>query len=296
MHTFVAAVLLALGSAQAATLAKFGETSDLAAANTSSQPTYFNGTCTSENLRVRKEWRNMSQSEKSAYLEAEKCLFALPAQTTLDGVTSRWSDSQSLHRALQNVTLDSVYVGDVIHNVVCIFDIGSTLCCPLLGTYSEAHAYLSTRLPQGQFLPWHRYYMHMHETVLRTECNYTGPMSWWDEEADANAGDLFRSNMWASDAFGGNSSADGCLEDGAFANTTMHIGPGLTNTDYCLYRGWTSDYIDYMVTENIETCTQHNDYYYFFNCMVEFTTSPHVAGHNTSGGIVSAHYEHKYFL
>lgn len=27
---------------------------------------------------------------------------------------------------------------------------------------------------QGQFLPWHRYYMYLHEYLLRTECNYTG--------------------------------------------------------------------------------------------------------------------------
>lgn len=74
----------------------------------------------------------MAAKEKSAYLAAEKCLMSLPAQTTLDGVTSRWSDLQSLHRDLQNSTIAGVYVADIIHNV-------------------------------GQFLPWHRLYVHTHE-------------------------------------------------------------------------------------------------------------------------------------
>ncbi|KAF7935120.1 uncharacterized protein EAE98_003165 [Botrytis deweyae] len=42
---------------------------------------FYNGTCTAETIRVRKEWRNMSRSEKSAYLQAEQCLFNLPAAT-----------------------------------------------------------------------------------------------------------------------------------------------------------------------------------------------------------------------
>ncbi|KAF3767350.1 hypothetical protein M406DRAFT_61271 [Cryphonectria parasitica EP155] len=245
MHSLITNLLLAAGSVQAVST------------NSTETTFYFNGTCTADNIRVRKEWRNLTPSEKEAYLTAEKCLFNLPANTTLDGVTSRWSDLQAVHRTLQNMTSYGVYVADIVHNV-------------------------------GQFLPWHRYYMHTHETLLRTECNYTGPMSWWNEEADANAGDLFRSEMWSAESFGGNGTGpDACLVDGAFANTTMHIGPGLTNTEYCLDRAWTSDYIEYMGTEKLDTCRIHNDYFSFFNCMVDFNTSPHVAGHNSSGGIMS---------
>ncbi|CAN8100041.1 unnamed protein product [Discula destructiva] len=256
MHKFIPGLLLAVGSAQAASVPKAQGVSPAHKTN-ASQPTFFEGTCNANTLQVRKEWRNMSTAEKKAYLEAELCLFALPAQTTLSGVSSRFSDMQAVHRTLQNVTMDDQFVGDVIHNV-------------------------------GQFLPWHRYYMATHETLLRTECGYTGPMSWWDEEADANSGDVFRSEMWSSESFGGNGTgADNCLMDGAFANITMHIGPGLENTDYCLDRVQTSDYVEWMVTENIETCSVHNDYFNYFNCMVEFTTGPHVAGHNSSGGIMA---------
>ena len=89
--------------------------------------------CTSP--RVRKEWSNLSKSQQTAYLDAEICLFDLPAQTTLRNVTSRYSDLIALH---QNLT-------DYVH-----FD--------------------------GVFLPWHRYFLHAHETLLRNECNYTGPI------------------------------------------------------------------------------------------------------------------------
>lgn len=130
--------------------------------------------------------------------------------------------------------------------------------------------------------------MHTHETLLREECNYTGPMSWWDEEADANSGDLFRSEMWSAESFGGNGTAsDLCLVEGPFANTTMHIGPGLEDSTYCLYRDNTDDYIQYMTSEKVNECKSYNEYFGFFNCMVDFNNGPHVAGHNSSGGIVS---------
>lgn len=28
----------------------------------------------------------------------------------------------------------------------------------------------------GQFLPWHRYFVHVHEEILKSQCNYDGPI------------------------------------------------------------------------------------------------------------------------
>ena len=36
----------------------------------------------------------------------------------------------------------------------------------------------------GHFLPWHRYYVAIFEFLLRDECGYRGPMTWWDETRD----------------------------------------------------------------------------------------------------------------
>jgi hypothetical protein len=35
------------------------------------------------------------------------------------------------------------------------------------------------------FLPWHRYYIAIFESLIRDECGYRGPMTWWDETLDA---------------------------------------------------------------------------------------------------------------
>ena len=86
-------------------------------------------------VEVRKEWRNLTSAEQTAYLEAEICLMKLPAQTGLAAVTSRYSDLTSLH---QNLTL-------IIHEV-------------------------------GQFLPWHRYFVHVHQEILSSQCGYAGPI------------------------------------------------------------------------------------------------------------------------
>jgi hypothetical protein len=32
---------------------------------------FFNGTCTADNVIVRKEWRNLSDAEKRAFIDAE---------------------------------------------------------------------------------------------------------------------------------------------------------------------------------------------------------------------------------
>ena len=124
MKAITLAFLLAIGAAQAASVPNVRALSTPAqlaqkAAKTT-QATFYNGTCTENNVRTRKEWRNMSKAEKSAYLEAEKCLYSLPAQTDINGVDSRFSDLQGLHRSLTNVTMEGVFVGDIIHNVVSI--------------------------------------------------------------------------------------------------------------------------------------------------------------------------------
>ncbi|KAF7893779.1 hypothetical protein EAF00_007293 [Botryotinia globosa] len=209
---------------------------------------FYNGTCTGENIRVRQVWRNMTPSEKSAYLKAEGCLLNLPAATTLSGVTSRFSDLQSLHRDKTKLLTGSM------------FKISSTTS----------------------------YYMHAHETLLRTECGYTGPMIWWDEAKDADAGDSFQSDMWTAEYFGStNLDENACVIDGAFANTTEHIGSLLENTDYCFFRAFDLTQVQYCTSEKVAECTQYNDYYSFFNCMVIYPTSPHVARHAVVGGMMA---------
>jgi hypothetical protein len=69
------------------------------------------------------------------------------------------------------------------------------------------------------FLPWHRYFLHMHETLLRTECSYKGPMPWWDETLDH--GKFEQSGLFTKDYFGttkvlGPDSTPECVTDGVW--------------------------------------------------------------------------------
>ncbi|PYH90323.1 tyrosinase [Aspergillus ellipticus CBS 707.79] len=241
------AVTLALGSTTyAASIPKSAR-----AAETSSTFDYYNGTCTSEKVRIRKEWRDLTGSEQKAYLAAENCLISLPAKSGLAATTNRFSDLQALHRGMTNTA-----VGDIIHDV-------------------------------GQFLPWHRYYMHVHETLLRQECNYTGPLTYWDERLDADTGDMFTSPMWNSTGFGGNGiGSDGCVVDGAFANYTEHIGPENEDTEYCLNRAWDNSWAVEMANSTViyDICGGYNTYSPWWYCIAELA---HKGVHTAVGGVMA---------
>jgi tyrosinase len=106
MHFTSAAATLLLGASCAV------------AAPCSKARTFYNGTCTAETVTIRKEWRNLAESEQASYLEAVNCLMELPANTSLSGVTNRFSDLQATHRDKTNATVNGVFVGDIIHSVV----------------------------------------------------------------------------------------------------------------------------------------------------------------------------------
>jgi hypothetical protein len=75
--------------------------------------TFFNGSCTAETVSVRKEWRSLTDVEKSAFVDAELCLMALPNKTSLPGATTRFDDFQAAHQQGTNTTY-----GDIIHYTV----------------------------------------------------------------------------------------------------------------------------------------------------------------------------------
>lgn len=79
------------------------------AENITSQ-TFFNGTCTADNVVVRKEWRSLTDVEKQAFIDAESCMISLPNKTSLPGSTTRFDDFQAAHQQGTNTTY-----GDIIH-------------------------------------------------------------------------------------------------------------------------------------------------------------------------------------
>lgn len=92
--------------------------------------------------------------------------------------------------------------------------------------------------------------------------------------------------MWDAESFGGNGTGSGnCVEDGRFANYTLHIGPGDEDTDYCLRRAWNNE--EAIANANstvLEMCNAYNTYAPWWNCI---SNIPHKGVHTYIGGVVS---------
>ncbi|KAJ3124239.1 hypothetical protein HK098_001301 [Nowakowskiella sp. JEL0407] len=108
----------------------------------------------------------------------------------------------------------------------------------------------------GHFLPWHRMYVAMFEEYLAAECGYTDGLPYWDWSLDSDPNTFAQSPIFASDAFGGNGpkltgnpssvggldipnhTGGGCVQDGAFKDMVVSLGPGasLTANPRCLSR------------------------------------------------------------
>lgn len=155
------------------------------------------GACT--NPAIRKEWRELTNAEKTEYVRAAVCLRGLPKAkyADIDAVTTRMDDLVYSHFALNSK----------IHFV-------------------------------ANFLPWHRWYVHLHEDLLRTECGFTGTQPYWDWSIDADAKDMPNSPVFDPvTGFGGDGKRTGsyepgfqrCVVDGPFANTNLTLAMGWPN-------------------------------------------------------------------
>ncbi|KAK3316750.1 hypothetical protein B0H66DRAFT_304946 [Apodospora peruviana] len=98
--------------------------------------------CTERTLIRRKEWSRLSKSEKLAYVAATKCLAAKPNQL-----------SRALVPGVRNRYDDFT----AVH----------------LANTPYVHF-------NGNFLAFHRHYVHLYEQALRNECGYKGTQPYWD--------------------------------------------------------------------------------------------------------------------
>lgn len=172
----------------------------------------------------RKEWRQLTNREKSAYIQAVKCLQQKPTiygvGTAIPGAVSRFDDFHGVHIS-QTMSIHFV----------------------------------------GHFLPWHRYFVATYEKALREECHYTGAQPYWDWSIDADKGTDYNDSpiFDATTGFGGDGSyvdapgffvvpghtGGGCVMNGPFVNMQVHVGPlgSLTRNDRCLTRDFAAEII-----------------------------------------------------
>jgi tyrosinase len=115
-----------------------------------------------------------------------------------------------------------------------------------------------------KFLVWHRYYLWTFEQVLRAECGYNRAFPWWDETLDA--GKFAQSDMFTNTNYFGHlppPDANGngyCIQSGAFAGLTCHIGPGQSNTPHCLSRAVDESLTAQCNTGFVNTCNSRSSY------------------------------------
>ncbi|KAM7183235.1 putative tyrosinase [Rhypophila sp. PSN 637] len=115
---------------------------DVASKETEMRKRGVEPTCTVSKLKFRREYGDLTRAQRLAYVNAVKCLMALPPRTPADvapGATSRFDDFIVVH--IQR-TMDVHFTGN--------------------------------------FQPWHRWYLHQYEKALREECGYTGVSPYWD--------------------------------------------------------------------------------------------------------------------
>ncbi|KAK9773957.1 putative Tyrosinase copper-binding domain-containing protein [Seiridium cardinale] len=193
----------------------------------------------------RKAWHTLTDLEKADYLKAEKCLLAAPAKGgVVDGAVTRWDELHWVHITQSNV----------IHSV-------------------------------GDFLPWHRLYVTLHERLLQDECNYTGAQPYWDEQRDADASIYVAdASVWGADDLSFGTTQDGCVVDGAFANTTLRLNQELgvkNTTEYCLSRSYDDSYWAWANSTYSDTCFAKANYSDAWPC---WSKSPHSSAHLAVGG------------
>jgi tyrosinase len=137
----------------------------------------------------------------------------------------------------------------------------------------------------GHFLPWHRYFVALHGNILRDECDYTGPLPYWDETADSSLSKMEDASVFQEDAFGGGGSgSNSYISNGPFANTTLRVQrPNQTPTTYRISRRLNSFFLSGASLSSLNTCFQMTTYTAVWECL---GGSPHSAGHGAAGGLM----------
>ncbi|TDZ15806.1 N-acetyl-6-hydroxytryptophan oxidase ivoB [Colletotrichum orbiculare MAFF 240422] len=200
------------------------------------------------NPSVRKDWTALTDAEKAAYIESTLCLMD-PAQAPSK---TNYAGSKSRWDELQVAHIAQV---QFIHGV-------------------------------GAFLPWHRWFMSVHESLLRQDCGYTGPMPYWNEQVDQAAGPLTAASIWGSDpttSFGtGATDANGCVADGPFSNLTYNVNIQLERgEDQCLAYGLNQAQFNQVAQTVVDACNSLETYDDFNTCL---GGTPHTSGHYAIGG------------
>ncbi|KAF8470981.1 Di-copper centre-containing protein [Russula ochroleuca] len=221
---------------------------------------------------IRREWRAFTTEEKAEWIRAINCLSQKPHDPAL---TPSVDPSVSL---IPPVNTSSSYFDDIVY----------------------LHMDLNTRIHwTGQFLPWHRWYVHIFEESLKNKCGYTGVSPYWNWTIDAP--DFYGSSFWKdSDPMSGlggwgDPNADYTVPDGGFHKLLLsYPSPHTVRRNFSLfpYNGPFPLFTDPQETGNstilgsvVEAVldTSAGDFK-GFQVALELPEGPHTAPHAMVGG------------
>ncbi|KAI2469107.1 Di-copper centre-containing protein [Annulohypoxylon bovei var. microspora] len=152
----------------------------------------------------------------------------------------------------------------------------------------SVHQQLTPNIHQrAVFLPWHRYYVSVFESLMREECGFNRAFPWWDETLDA--GKFAQSDLFTDAYFGPlpAKTSDGqgtCIQSGTFGGLTLHIGPGSGFTDHCLARAVDESLTGTVSAQFVQDCNSRTSYDDMRGCQ---ELGPHAYGHNGVGAVMA---------
>ncbi|KAK4173962.1 putative tyrosinase [Triangularia setosa] len=201
----------------------------------------FSAKCT--NHRIRKAWHTLSDSEKTAYLDAELCLMNHPATLGLRGAKTKFDELTSVH----------IFESEIAHFV------GAFL--PFHRLYIHAHDVTLRQLCNytGPHPYWDETY----------------------DSASFTASSLFSPTLPSFGGNGVGSSQ--CIDSGPFANYRSVLGPGFRyspNNPKCITRNINNFTASGASPEVVNGCLGQKDWLSFWACA---EGRPHGAGHGGVG-------------
>ncbi|KAG6864542.1 hypothetical protein C0991_008857, partial [Blastosporella zonata] len=208
----------------------------------------------------RREWRSMGPPARSDYLKAIQCLQRLASTAA------------------------------AIPGARTRFD-----------DFQAYHISVTTKVHEvGQFLPWHRWFLHTYEVALRKECKYGGPIPYWDWTKDAfpDNPEVFQSSPIFSGkgGFGELPLVPRPLTTGPFTKYHLQFGTGPppNKTAHLIERGFDITMLPRLTEAAVEATLSRKTFETF---RIELEGRPvtlepkvHDSGHRVVGGDMSDTY------
>ncbi|KAL2211787.1 Di-copper centre-containing protein [Sarocladium strictum] len=207
--------------------------------------------CSLSTATIRRDWAALSKKERLAYIDAVKCLQSKPSQSD-----PNWAPGAKTR-----------YDDFVAIHIDLTTSIHST----------------------GNFLTWHRYFVHTYEQALKKECGYKGAQPYWNwfahqdninkspvydgsETSMGGTGSyLEHEGSWAAtgNVLFAPGQGGGCVQTGPFTDLTVNLGPirpgmralpvtpgeNLGYNPHCLRRDVSNDPMRYMTAPNLLNIT-----------------------------------------